>query len=140
MSLIVAIVAMFITSCEKESFDGAWEKMKWEKVSYSTEKYQGHTYYKVPKEGGTYTFKCTNYPGFWLCNVLVVYPGYGTNKETYYYPQEDDYHKLECDAATVNVENQSVTITIAPLSENSLRIIYLEVTGGDIFDDFSFVQ
>lgn len=140
-SMMIAITFMIaFTSCEKEALDGDWEKMKWEKVSYTTERYQGCNYYKVPKEGGTYTFKCKNYPGFWLCNVLVVDLGYGSNSETYYLPNDDNPHKLECEVATVNVENQAVTISIAPQSENSLRIINLQVTGGDIFDDINFIQ
>jgi len=140
LSVMVAIVAVLsLSSCEKEALDGDWEKMKWEKTSYTTEKYEGHTYYRVPKEGGTFTFKCKNYSAFWLCNLLEVVPGYGTNKETYYLANEADPHKLECGVATVHVENATVTITIAP-TDSSLRTIHLSVTAGDIFDDFSFIQ
>lgn len=141
--MTVAIVAMItLSSCgkDKEEPTGVWEKMQWEQVSYTTVKYDGASYYKVPKEGGTYTFRCMNYPGFWLSNVLVVDLGDGSNKKTYYYPQEDDPKKLECAAAKVIVADQQVTITIAPLSECSSRIISLSVTAGNIFDDFSFIQ
>ncbi len=142
MVAIMAMVSLF--SCEKEANGeepiGGWEKMKWEKVSYTTENFQGATYYKVPKEGGTYTFKCTNYPAFIINGVMVVDLGYGTNNQTYYFPQEDDPHKLECEAVTVNVENQVVTVTIAPQSENPSRIITLTVTYGSVSGSFSFIQ
>lgn len=142
---MVAIMALIsLSSCEKDALsrepEGAWEKMKWEKVSYTTENYQGTTYYKVPKEGGTYTFKCTNYPAFIINVVMVDDLGSGTNNQTYYFPQEDDPHKLECEAVTVNVENQVVTVTIAPQSENSSRRITLTVTYCSVSGSFSFIQ
>jgi len=141
LSIIIALMAMItFTSCEKEALDGDWESMKWEKTSYPTEKYQKGTYYTVPKEGGTYTFKCKNYAGLWLCNVLEVVAGYGTNKETYYSPEDDNPKKLDCEVAKVSVEKNVVTITIAPVSEHTSRKIYLNVTAGDIFYDFRFLQ
>lgn len=134
--MLVAIMAMStFSSCDIEEPDGKWDEMKWEKTSYEKEGYC----IKVPKEGGTFTFKCKNYSHFWLNNIKETIPGYGIDKITNYYPDEKRYKKMECEVATVSVEENTLTITIAP-SECSYRLIDLTVTAGDIFDVIKFVQ
>ena len=61
-------ISIFTISCASDEPIGQWESMKWkyEGVSLLTKVKKVFT---VPKEGGTYHFKCRNYDRFWLCSV-----------------------------------------------------------------------
>lgn len=115
-------------------------KWKYEGVSLRTKTKKVFT---VTKKGGTYHFKCKNYGGFWLCaveekvnNTVNTYDGQNFDKT---FPKSDQ-HNIYGGWTTANIKENVLTVTIAPNKTNTKRYATVEVTAGDIFDQFYFEQ
>ena len=135
-------ISIFTISCTSDEPIGKWESMKWkyEGVSLRTKTKKVFT---VTKKGGTYHFKCKNYGGFWLCaveekvnNTVNTYDGQNFDKT---FPKSDQ-HNIYGGWTTANIKENVLTITIAPKKTNTKRYTTVEVTAGNIFDQFYFEQ
>lgn len=124
-----------MASCSDDP-DGKWDEMEW-KATSSIEKADGH--YMVNPDGGTYTFQCTNYAGFWFSQAVAKTGSTVAN----YYPQSntsDDGMTLETSWAHFTSQGNLLIVTIEPNYDNDSREVSLTVTTGDIFDTFRFCQ
>lgn len=139
--LLTMFLAVVTTGCEFSDPDGRWTPMKWAKNNYQKEKNDdGMMYYIVPKEGGTFTFRCNNYPNFWLSPCTFSEYGYGKTDEVTAYPDSaDDPKHLSCEWCDVSVVDNALTIVFQE-GQHSSRMAKIEVTAGDIFDAFNFRQ
>lgn len=88
-------------------------------------------------------FKCKNYGGFWLCaveekvnNTVNTYDGQNFDKT---FPKSDQ-HNIYGGWTTANIKENVLTVTIAPNKTNTKRYVTVEVSAGDIFDQFYFEQ
>ena len=135
-------ISIFTISCTSDEPIGKWESMKWkyEGVSLLTKVKKVFT---VPKEGGTYHFKCRNYNGFWLCsveekvnNTVNTYDWRNFDKTS----PKSDQHNIYGGWTTANIKENVLTVTIAPNKTNTKRYVTVEVSAGDIFDQFYFEQ
>ena len=135
-------ISIFTISCTSDEPIGKWESMKWkyEGVSLRTKTKKVFT---VTKKGGTYHFKCKNYGGFWLCaveekvnNTVNTYDGQNFDKT---FPKSDQ-HNIYGGWTTANTKENVLTVTIAPNKTNTKRYVTVEVSAGDIFDQFYFEQ
>lgn len=143
--LLLFLFAMLtICSCDVWTDpDGKWEKMKWEKTNYPTVKVGNTEYINVPVEGGTYTFRCTNYPGFWLSDMWFELDG----TQWYWYDEQQDdpdhqrdfehYIKVWID---VEAKKDGVLEVVFQPNTGSERKVGVCVTAGDIFHTFQFIQ
>ena len=126
------VIAIGFVSCSHEAKDGDWETMKWKKVVPEVVKIDGKTCYSVPMEGGTYTFICKNYSGFWLADIL-------DNDEVVTRDLINDHLRYESGWVNVKVEGNVMTVTFAH-NDSHARKLEVCVTAGDIFDSFRFIQ
>ena len=135
-------ISIFTISCTSDEPIGKWESMKWkyEGVSLRTKTKKVFT---VTKKGGTYHFKCKNYGGFWLYaveekvnNTVNTYDGQNFDKT---FPKSDQ-HNIYGGWTTANIKENVLTVTIAPNKTNTKRYVTVEVSAGDIFDQFYFEQ
>jgi len=135
-------ISIFTISCTSDEPIGRWESMKWkyEGVSLRTKTKKVFT---VTKKGGTYHFKCKNYGGFWLFAVgekgnktVNTYDGQNFDKT---FPKSDQ-HNIYGGWTTANIKENVLTVTIAPNKTNTKRYVTIEVSAGDIFDQFYFEQ
>lgn len=133
-------ISIFTISCTSDEPIGRWESMKWkyEGVSLRTKTKKVFT---VTKKGGTYHFKCKNYGDFWLCaveekvnNTVNTYDGQNFDKT---FPKSDQIYG---GWTTANIKENVLTVTIAPNKTNTKRYVTVEVSAGDIFDQFYFEQ
>ena len=123
---LVMCSSLFLSSCEQQ--DGDWEPMKWE-TSVKVESSR----VAVPVEGGTYVFRCTNYPFFWL-DVL-------NENGKYIYPEQDgDFGRLVGEGSIATVANSVLTVTINPNADAKERTVTVGATAGDTFSGFTFEQ
>ena len=135
-------ISIFTISCTSDEPIGRWESMKWkyEGVSLRTKTKKVFT---VTKKGGTYHFKCKNYGGFWLCaveekvnNTVNTYDRQNFDKT---FPKSDQ-HNIYGGWTTANIKENVLTVTIAPNKTRTIRYLTVEVSAGDIFDQFYFEQ
>lgn len=128
MMFTTLLVVTGLTACggtdEPEILDGIWPPMEW-----SAEVEKNIT---VPAEGGTYLFTCTNYDSFWIAELEED----GQHTERDY----DDFQHIQGAWLGAGVEENVMTVTIAPNTGESQRTARLTVTSGDIFDYFTFNQ
>lgn len=139
--LLLAIFALLtICSCgDIIERDGDWPSMKWEKTDYRVVKEGTVKYYYVPAEGGTYTFRCTNYHGFWLADMFFEVEG----KQWHSYEEvrdEPDYEHYSNELIDVTAKRDGELIVVFQPNTGSVRKVSVGVTAGDIFDTFHFVQ
>ena len=126
-----------LTSCSKD--DGDWDAMKWEGSNY--EEVLTPSFGKaigVPKSGGTYTFRCKNYKNFWI-EYVAEQVGDKTIKNV---PAHDDKpcSEIKGNYTSSEVEGNTLTVTFAPNETLDGRYVRVNVSAGDIFDKFVFVQ
>ena len=136
-TMLLFTCILSLASCSKD--DGDWDDMKWEKNNY--EKALTPSFGKaisVPKSGGTYTFKCKNYKSFWI-EYVAEQVGDKTIKNI---PAIDDkpYSEIEGGYTSSKVEGNTLTVTFAPNETLNGRYVCVNVSAGDIFDKFIFVQ
>lgn len=134
--LAAMIVAMTLTACIEP--DGKWDPMKWSHPKYETTKVDGTSYYMVPVEGGRYGFRCMNYVP-WLSAPQFEVDGEQIHawQDT---EMEDDYwHHYHNEWCRVDAVKDSVIVTFSANSGRA-RKAFVEVTAGDIFDRFRFIQ
>ncbi|MDO4165616.1 MAG: hypothetical protein Q4D56_14725 [Bacteroides sp.] len=125
--LLISVCTLSLISCDSvtESLDGDWDPMTWETTVSDIDKIE------VSASGATYTFKCTNYQGFWLSYVYV--------DGTPIYPS-DDVHQYVGEWATITIEENVMTVTLSPNESKQSRSLKIDATAGDIFDYFVFTQ
>ena len=130
-------ISIFTISCTSDEPIGRWESMKWkyEGVSLRTKTKKVFT---VTKKGGTYHFKCKNYGGVEekVNNTVNTYDGQNFDKT---FPKSDQ-HNIYGGWTTANIKENVLTVTIAPNKTNTKRYVTIEVSAGDIFDQFYFEQ
>lgn len=139
--ILPALAAAFVlTACDDK--DGDWDPMKWEKTSYPYTKIEGKKYIEVPQQGGTYTFTCKNYDGFWLYAVNIKTSGYGFTVEKHLennsFGNDWNEHHMQSDGCTVDIEGNTMTVSFD--YTDATRSYEVGITGGDIFDTFRFIQ
>lgn len=140
--ILPALAAAFVlTACNNDK-DGDWDPMNWEKNSYSTTKVDGKKYIQVPQQGGTYTFSCKNYEGFWLSSVDIITSGYGFTMEKHLadgsFGANWNHHHMQSDGCSIDIEENSMTVHFD--YSDAHRVYTINVTAGDIFDSFRFIQ
>lgn len=132
--------ALFLTACNDK--DGDWDPMKWEKASYASIKIDGKKYIEVPRQGGTYTFSCKNYQGFLLSafNITTYSDDSTMEKQQYNNSFGNDWNSqhMSIDGCTVDVDGNTMTVNFD--NSEAHRIYEVDITAGDIFDTFRFVQ
>jgi len=129
---VALLVAATFAGCTE--YDGDWDPMKW-----STEvKASKDGSVDVPKSGGAYVFKCTNYGGFWLSSAAEEAEG----KSATFYADSDGntWQDITTSWAKVKAEDGVLTVTIEPNTSETERQLNVCVTAGDIFDYFDFKQ
>lgn len=123
--LTTFFVISSLTSCNDE-VDGRWTPMEWES---NVDIEDAIT---VPATGGTYTVACKNYRGFWIA--------YHLQAEGKVYALSEDYGHCKGDWFSVDIEGNILTVTISPNDSGKRRVLPVDVTAGDIFDSFTFIQ
>lgn len=135
-TLLLAVIGLLsMTSCSKD--DGDWDAMKWEKTSY--EQVPTPSYGKaisVPKLGGSYTFKCKNYNCIWPTSIIE---GDG-DKSVRTLPENTGDPETKGGYTTAKTEGNTLTVTFAPNETQAKRYIRVNVSAGDIFYRFVFMQ
>ena len=136
-TLLLFAGIMSLGSCGKDG--GDWDAMKWEENNY--EKTLTPNFGKaigVPQSGGTYTFKCKNYKSFWI-EYVTEQVGDKTIKNI---PSYDDkpYSEIKGCYTSSKVEGNTLTVTFEPNNTQDGRYIRANVSAGDIFDKFIFLQ
>lgn len=124
--------------------DGKWTPMKWEKTDYRVVKENNETYYYVPAEGGTYTFVCKNYKGFWLADTFYLQDD---NQKHWLDGRHDnpdgeyDWFHYANEWIDINTkdDNSMLKVVFQP-NTGSVRKVFVGVTAGDIFYTFQFIQ
>lgn len=141
--LVTGALGLFSAcSNENKALDGNWSPMKW-KTEVKTVKDKGGRYIKVPKEGGTYTFKCMNYGNsFWLSQAEEIQEG---KSNRYFAGQSnsvnrDSWYSLKTAWSDIKRVGPNLVVVIQPQGQGSERILNLSVTAGDVFDYFTFKQ
>lgn len=144
----------WLTGCDFSSEDGDWAPMKWADTNYQTSKHNGQRTYVVPQQGGTLTFRCKNYQGFWLTHIRyydedgrtveVTTEGISWGDNTWEaYPDSvraDSYKQLSNEWCTTKAENGGIlSVTFQP-NPSETRYLTVGVTAGDIFYTFYFEQ
>lgn len=143
MKIKTIILALFsvlvLLSCSEK--DGDWDPMKWEKTNYTSTKIEGKKYIQVPKQGSIYTFTCKNYNAFWLSGINITTSGYGFTIEKNYIDGtmiKWDSHHVNTDGCTIDIEGNTMTVKFD--YTDAMKTFRIEVTAGDIFESFYFVQ
>lgn len=123
--LTTLFVITSLTACDDE-IDGRWTPMEWESNVNIEDAVT------VPATGGTYTVACKNYSGFWIA--------YHLEAEGKVYALSENYGHCKGDWFSVNIEGNVMTVTVSPNDSGKRRVLQVDVTAGDIFDSFTFVQ
>lgn len=117
--------------------------MKWEKTDYRVIKEGNVSFYHVPSEGGTYTFTCKNYKGFWLADTWFEQDG----RKWFFWEEmmqqpgfERDWKHYGNDWIEITVNEGGVLEVVFQPNTGTTRKADVGVTAGDIFDTFHFVQ
>ena len=129
--LAALISALSFTSCSDD--DGDWTPMKWQ-TSVIKEKDGSIT---VPSQGGSYIFVCTNYNSPWTCSVAEYVNGTMEYAEHIY---DDNWKGFITPYLDAEWQDNILTVTVSPNTTGKERTMMVEVTAGDIFDDFTFKQ
>lgn len=132
-------VGLALSSCDiVEPRDGDWPAMKWRSDRYETVKLNGKNYYSVPIEGGSYEFICKNYAPWLSVHRFIV-----DDVTTYSYQDtthmEERWHHYANDWCSVDAVKDTIRVRFAP-NEGRARMAFIDVTAGDVFDVFQFIQ
>lgn len=111
--------------------DGDWDPMKW-KTEVKMKKVDGYNTISVPAEGGTYRFKCTNYPNLWFCDLK--------EDEGDIISSTMDVHQIHGEWATVGIDGVELTVSVSPNDGQKPRTAIVVVNTGDIWCHFKFNQ
>lgn len=135
-----ATACLALAACEPltEPLDGDWEAMKWSHPKYKTVMMDGYSYYFVPADGGSYSFRCKNYKP-WLTDHIFEVNGEIRHSYMDVDHNERIWNYYQNDWCRVDVADDSVKIQFAPNTGN-VRKAVIGVTAGDIFDCFEFLQ
>ena len=126
--LLLIIFATTFIACESEEKDGDWEAMKWETNASNINKNK----IEVPKEGGVYVIKCTNYKSFWI-NAL------SESGESFSISYEDE--KIEREWYSIKIDDgNTMTVSILSNSSDDNRTLEIGIQAGNAFDSFLFEQ
>lgn len=145
--LLFALLAVLaICSCDNTPMDGDWPPMKWDKTNYQIVKEDNSSYYLVPAEGGTFTFHCKNYNGFWIGDGRFEYDGqvwhlcevYEENANNPNF--ERDWHHFAYNWIEVTAKKDAVLEVVFQPNDGAERKADITVTAGDIFYTFAFKQ
>ncbi len=124
--LVLSLLCVFFCSCnDKEVLDGPQE-MKWENVSYESQNIDDVTYFKVPKNGGTYSFECSN-AVFSADMTLRSYSR--TNLSERWAPDSN---------IQVKTNGKTISVTFEP--STLMTFYYLTITGPCEYGSIYFVQ
>ncbi len=124
--LSLVVLATMLASCANR-LDGDWDPMKWR-----TEALVGKGgKVRVPPQGGTYTFTCTNYSSIWLADIME--DGVLINKP-------NEFQHLMGAWSDSKTEKNLLTVTIQPNATGKQRVLEVSPTAGDIFARFVFEQ
>ena len=125
--LLIVLTTLF--SCELNSEDGRWTRMKW-----TSDRPGDPRKITATAEGGTYQLKCTNYGGPWISSV--------TSPDTTIYgsSKEQDFHHIQYDWYDVLAKGNTFYITLLPNTTGKERKLFIDVTAGDIFDHIEVTQ
>ena len=126
--LLLIIFATTFIACESEEKDGDWEAMKWETNASNINKNK----IEVPKEGGVYVIKCTNYKSFWI-NAL------SENGESLPIDNEDEKIEREWYSIKIN-DGNTMTVSILSNSSDDNRTLKIGIQAENAFDSFLFEQ
>lgn len=113
-------------SCNDTVDGDKFVKMEWEKVPYQSQTINKVDYYTVPKEGGVYTFVCTN----WISKGVSQYNVYDLSAKN---------NQTENTYTEVTTNDKTVTITIAP-NDTITRYSYVEFNDRVAYGSIKFVQ
>ncbi len=123
---LLLLISLF-ASCSKD--DGDWEPMKWKSTS-SVKEEKGS--YIIESEGATVTFICKNYSSPWISGARVG--------DQYINHNEGDHNTLRGDWFSVKITGNNLEVVINKNTTQVARGFLLQVTAGDIFHTFQFVQ
>lgn len=125
----VMLAAFSIASCSNsDDPDGKWKPMEWEsEVPVQTT----DGVYNVSETGTEFTFSCKNYSP-WLVNAL--------SNGKYYLPEENSYHVIATDWFKAETNGKTLKVVFEANESAEERPLLLEVTAGDIFYTFRFIQ
>ena len=125
---IVALAAALLSSCSGGTLDGKWGPMKWNtKLNIAD--------IAVPAAGETFTFECNNYSSFWLSAIKDN----GHQEEL---PHDGNaLRRFDGGWYTIRIEGNSMTVALGANGDRTQqRRLIVEVTAGDIFSNFQFIQ
>ena len=126
--LLLIIFATTFIACESEEKEGDWEAMKWETNASNINKNK----IEVPKEGGVYVIKCTNYKSFWI-NAL------SESGESLSISYEDE--KIEREWYSIKIDDgNTMTVSILSNSSDDNRTLEIGIQAENAFDSFLFEQ
>lgn len=132
--MMYALLAIFAVSCSDD--DGDWERMKWsvgEQTTATVKQTDGHTF-TIPKEGGTVVLNCTNYIP-WISMAGFSSP---IDDETDITVTETSHCATSW--ADVKVADHTLTVIVQPNATEGQRNVNLQLTAGDVFCYFTFIQ
>ena len=124
---ILLLIGLF-ASCSKD--DGDWEPMKW-KATSSVKEEKGS--YIVESEGTTLTFICKNYDKPWIVGARIG---------NQYINPDGNFSNLTLKGEwfSAKITDNQLEVVINKNNTPMARAFLLEVTAGDIFHTFQFVQ
>ena len=126
--ILLTTILVVAASCGDEP-DGLWEKMKWTNVNNLM---NINGVYYIPEEGGTFSFLCRNYSHPWFSSIFVD----GIEQQL-----NENLHEYHGEWISVKFEDNNLIITAEPLpGPVESRVVNLDVTAGDIFDNLVFSQ
>ncbi len=151
--LLLAMTMTWLTGCDSCAEDGDWDPMKWADTNYQTSKHNGQHTYVVPQQGGTLTFRCKNYQGFWLTHIRyldenskiveVTHGGTLWGDNTWEESPDSvkmDMYTLQCDLCTAKVQEEGILdVTFQP-NLSDARYLTVGLQAGDTFYTFYFEQ
>ncbi len=125
--LPILLLIGLLASCSKD--DGDWEPMKW-KATSSVKEEKGS--FIIEAEGATVSFICKNYNSPWIEGARIG--------NQYFSPDENDRKSLKGDWFSAKITDNQLEVVINKNNTPMARAFLLEVTAGDIFHTFQFVQ
>lgn len=124
-----------LASCSKD--DGDVEPMEWADYTYDTVKVPGvGKAISVPKDGGTYTFRCKNCTGFWIDEVTEQVG----DKYVRTVPIYTQTMEVSGGYTQAMVDANSLTVVFAPNETLAERSIVVNVGDNCWGSRFLFVQ
>lgn len=134
ISILLIVALLAFSSCGDEP-DGKWDEMEWINVDNLA---QVNNIYVIPEEGGTFTFECKNYTP-WLSRVFI------NNDPRPIIDREDLHEKwtkcIVVDWVEIEIVDKKIIVSFDRIEDYmSERKLTVEVTAGDIFDTFVFLQ